>query len=84
MITVNIFNFNETNKNCDENCVFRQIVPDICMGVHTGYFKLRCILFDILPLYKKCVVSYDDYLEYYRMFSVIDGELKEKRELRII
>lgn len=73
--------FNEAHRRCDESCIFREIVPDTIRGYHTGYFKLRCLLFDVLPLFMYCPLDMDDYYEYYRYFTVVNGELKEKFEL---
>lgn len=69
---------------CDESCIFRAIVPCKRNGISTGYFRLRCILFDIMPLFERCVVSYDDYLKYYEEYTVIEGELRRKGGLLVL
>lgn len=78
---MNIFNFDGTNRLCNEDCVFRQIV---LVKSSEGYLRLRCVLLDIIPFYTKCVLSYTDYCKCYATYSVIDGELKIKSPLVIV
>lgn len=71
------------NRRCDDECIFRQIVPYNRRNPDS-LWTLRCLLFDTPPYFKYCVLSEEEYLDYYNLYTVIDGELQVKNELMLI